>query len=500
MSSIDSSRTANLAAQLEHLAADNHWFARPAFHGPETSWSHEEVHRGGEAAAAFLSAAGVRPGDRVLVAASDRVELVWALLGTLRAGATAILVNPLLAPGDHAFMVSDSNPAVVLCDGSLTARFSAWSPTAPIDELNTAPHIGFSPIDVAAEIPAYGQYTSGTTGSPKAALHRHTDPLGYHAAMGAGVLALCPDDVVYSISKAYFAYGLGNSIFFPLLSGCSAVLDPARPTVDHVATETAKHRATVLFAVPSFYARLVADAEASQFASIRLAVCAGETLQPVLYERACSWLGREVLDGLGSTEVGQTFISNTPGRSRAGSIGTVLDGYEAVVRDESGRPALPGQVGALWVRGDTVMVGYLNRPEETAATLVDGWCRTGDRASVDDDGYFHHHGRTDDLEIVGGINISPQEVEAVLLEHPAVVEVAVAAVPDHDGATRLRCFAVLDGVSSWSPLLEGEMLTLARAQLAAYKVPRSVVVVDALPRTPTGKLRRHVLRSGWPSE
>jgi fatty-acyl-CoA synthase/fatty acid CoA ligase FadD22 len=276
------------------------------------------------------------------------------------------------------------------------------------------------------------------------------------------------------------------------------VLDPARPTADRVAANTVRHGATVLFAVPSFYASLVAQADPQDFTSVRLGVCAGETLQPALYHRACAWLGREVLDGLGSTEVGQTFISNAPGRSRAGSIGTVLRGYEADVRDDRGLTLPPGQVGALWVRGATVMIGYLNRPEDTAATVVDGWCRTGDRAAVDESGYYYHRGRIDDLEKVGGISVWPQEVESVLLEHPAVVEVAVAAVPDETGATRLRGFAVLDASSAWSAQVEGELLALARQRLARFKVPRTVVAVDSLPRTATGKLRRHVLRSGWP--
>lgn len=481
------------------LAQAGGWAERPAFHCPDRAWTHAEVHGHGHTAAQVLFDAGVRPGDRVLVAATDRIELVWALLGAARAGAIAVLVNPLLTAADHAFMVSDSSPSLVMCDASLVPRFEPVAATLSLDELSQAATAIFPAIDVAPDTPAYAQYTSGTTGLPKAALHRHSDPAGYHAAMAEDVLQLRPGDVLCSISKAYFAYGLGNTVVFPLFSGCSAVLEPAKPTVGVVAALVARHRASVLFAVPSFYAALVSHGAASAFRSLRVAVCAGETLQPALHDRVRSWLGCEVLDGLGSTEVGQTFISNTPGRSRAGTIGTLLRGYQAAIRDEAGEQLPAGQAGSLWVRGRTVTLGYLNRPEATAAVLEGGWCRTGDRASVDEAGYYHHHGRLDDIEIVGGINISPLEVEGVLLEHPAVVEIAVAAVPDDTGASRLRGFAVLAANVAWSATLEHEILTLVRDRLASFKVPRSVIAVDSLPRTSTGKLRRHVLRSGWPA-
>jgi acyl-coenzyme A synthetase/AMP-(fatty) acid ligase len=472
---------------------------RPAFLTGDRSWSHADVHEHGHAVAGFMAAAGVSPGDRVLLALSDRIELVWALLGAVRAGAVAVLVNPLLTEADHAFMVADTAPALVVCEEALTQRFDSEARTVAAAGLPRGGGIEVPAVDVTAEAAAYAQYTSGTTGPPKAALHRHSDPAGYHTAMGQGVLRLRPDDVVCSISKAYFAYGLGNSVFFPLFSGCAAVLEAGKPTAGRVGTIVARHRATVLFAVPSFYARLVAEGDAACFGSVRLAVSAGEALQPALYHRAQAWLGREVLDGLGSTEVGQTFISNLPGSSRPGTMGKVLPGYDAAICDDTGARVPAGEVGGLWVRGPTVMLGYLNRPNETAAVLVDGWCRTGDRASVDEDGYYRHHGRMDDLEVVGGINVSPLEIEAVLLEHPAVVEVAVASVPDETGASRLRCFAVLDAGTAWSPGLQAEILALPRSRLAAFKVPRSVTAVDSLPRTMTGKLRRHVLRAGWPA-
>lgn len=492
------SQSANLARRLEDLARSSSWADRVAFRCPDRSWTHGEVHEHGSFTAGAMFDLGVRPGDHVLVAATDRIELVWAVLAAARVGAVAVLVNPLIAEAEHVAIVGNCSPSLVMCDRSLVTRFEHRASTLSLDEL---PHIAkrpFPPIEVTGETPAYAHYTSGTTGPPKAALHRHGDPAGYHTAVGHGVLQLQPDDVVYSISKAYFAYGFGNSVVFPLFSGCSAILDPPKPTVEHAAELVSTHRATVFFAVPTFYAGLVARVGPDAFGSVRIAVSAGETLHPVLYDRVRSWLGREVLDGLGSTEVGQTFISNLPGRSQAGSIGSVLRGYEVEIRDDWGRAVPTGTVGALWVRGSTVMLGYLDRAEATAGALSDGWCRTGDRVSVDEHGYYHHHGRLDDIEIVGGINIAPLEVEAVLLEHSAVVEAAVVSVRDDTGASRLRAFAVIDPHMAWSAALEGEILAFARTRLTAFKVPRSVVAVGALPRTSTGKLRRHVLRAGWP--
>lgn len=482
---------------LEVLARSCDWAERPAFHCPDRTWTHGEVHRNGHRVAGVLFDAGVRPGDRVLLAGADRIELVWAVLGAARIGAVAVLVNPLLSETEHVFMVQDACPSLVMCDAELVERFDPVACTRALDELSHAADRTVAAVDVGPDTPAYALYTSGTTGRPNAALHRHSDPAGYHAAMADDVLQLRADDVLYSISKAYFAYGFGNTIVFPLFSGCSAILDPVKPTVEHVAALVSKNRATVLFAVPSFYAGLVSRGDAGSFRSVRLGVCAGETLQPALYQRVRSWLGREILDGLGSTEVGQTFISNLPGQSRAGSIGNLLRGYEASIRDQTGADVPSGEIGSLWVRGDTVMLGYLNRPRPPAF-LDDGWWPTADRASVDEHGYYHHHGRIDDIEIVGGINVSPLEVEAVVLEHPSVVEAAVAAVPDDTGATRLRCFAVLTPEVEWSAALEREILDLVRSRLSSFKVPRSVLAVDALPRTFTGKLRRHVLRSTWP--
>jgi fatty-acyl-CoA synthase/benzoate-CoA ligase/fatty acid CoA ligase FadD22 len=256
---------------------------------------------------------------------------------------------------------------------------------------------------------------------------------------------------------------------------------------------------SVLFSVPTFYARLVAATEAGDWASLRAAVSAGETLPTALAARARALLGCPVLDGLGSTEVGQTFASNTLGEWRDGTVGRALPPYQVEVRDELGTPLGPNEVGELWVAGPTLPIGWLGPARADARS--GGWLATGDRAELDGDGFVRLLGRVDDVEQVGGISVSPLEVEAVLSGHPAVSEVAVAGVIGPDGASRLEAFVVPAPGAGEPAATAAALVALARAEMAPFKVPQAVAFVASLPRTPTGKLRRHVLRAGaWGSQ
>ncbi len=489
----------NLAAVAEAAAREHRWMERVALVVDERTYSHHHVHDGAARAASALAAAGVRRGDAVLLALADGAEFAWAFLGAVRLGAVALPVNPSLPPDDHRFLLGDSAAVVVVCDDDLVGRFPG--PTLTASDLASSialldPHPA---VTVGSGDAAYAQYTSGTTGVPRAAVHRHSDPFVYARAFADGAIAMAPGDVVLSVSKMYFAYGLGNSLFFPLLTGARAVLHPRRPRPNDIAELVRRHRASVLFAVPTFYANLLReDTPREPFASLRVAVSAGERLAESLAERTVEHLGCPVLDSLGSTEVGQAFAGATLGRSRPGTVGPALDPYEIAVRDEAGRGCAPGVVGKLWVRGPTVLLEYLGHPEATAAALRDGWLCTGDLASLDQDGFLSHHGRADDLEMVGGITVAPQEVEDLLARHPGVAEVAVAVVADEAGASRLEAFVVPAPGASGHDQLADELREVARARLAAYKVPRVFRFVDALPRTATGKLRRFVLRAGNP--
>ncbi len=483
---------------MQARAADHGWLQRPAYLVGEEVVTHGGVHDGAARMASLLAQRGVGPRDRVLIVMPDGVELVWAFLGAVRLGAMAILANPRLRGDDHRALADRYTPHVVICEGECEKRFA---PRNVVVGKELATRIsGLAPHPVAPVSPgepAYAQLTSGTTGQPKAAVHRHSDAFVYHRAFACGAIELGSEDVVASVSKIHFAYGLGNSLFFPLLSGASAVLFPGHPASEVVAALVSRHRVSVLFAVPIFYAHLSGTDLAGCFTSLRVAVSAGEVLTPALATRVKTFLGCPVLDGLGSTEVGQTFVSNTLAAARDATVGRVLAPYELSLRDRSPKPVTPGVVGTLWVRGPTVLLEYLDEPDATAAVMDGEWLCTGDRATIAADGFVTLRGRVDDVEMVGGISVAPIEIEELLGGHPGVVEVAVAAVRDAAGASRLEAFVV--PVPGAGETLATELVALARTGLAAYKVPRVVHLVEALPRTPTGKLRRFGLRSGaWP--
>ncbi|MGW5656336.1 AMP-binding protein [Streptomyces humi] len=491
--------TANLAARLTDRAERYGWGGRPAFHQGHRVFTHGEVHDLGARTATVLAGHGVGPGDRVVLALPDSIAWVVAFLALARLGAVAVPVNPELPAADHAFMAADTEAVLCLTGPGLDDRFARQVRLGADQLLALAPAAEPAPAHpVDPDTPLYVQYTSGTTGRPKGVVHTHADPAGYHDLVGRRLLGVTEDDVTLSVSRLYFAYGFGNAFVFPLFSGSSAVLTDRRPNPAAVDELVARHRVTLVYSVPSAYAALVADRGSGHqtcFASVRAAVSAGEGLPAGLGDRVTELLGAPLLEQIGSTEAGHAFCANSLAHNHPGTVGRPVPGFEIELRDRDGRPVPDGHEGELWVRGPTVTPGYLNRPEDTARTLVDGWLVTHDRAVREPDGAYRHLGRTDDMEMVGGITVSPLEVEAVLRTHPGVREVAVAAVPDGSGAGRLRAFVVPVATPAPDGLPE-ELLALARQRLAAFKVPRSVSLLPSLPRTSSGKLRRHLVRRG----
>jgi benzoate-CoA ligase family protein len=298
--------------------------------------------------------------------------------------------------------------------------------------------------------------------------------------------------VCFSVAKLFFAYGLGNSLTFPLSVGASTVLSAPPPTPDAVAAILSRHRPTLFFAVPTFYAALLAaDVPADAFAGVRLCVSAGEPLPAQLYRRFTGRYGVELLDGIGSTEALHIFLSNRPGRVRPGSTGEPVAGYDLRLEDDDGSPVPDGTPGNLYVRGESVATGYWCRTEITRRVFRGPWLRTGDTYVRDADGFHTCLGRSDDIMKSGGIWVSPTEVEARLVEHPDVVEVAVVSVPDADGLDKPVACAVLRPGSS---VTADELVAHCRDGLAAFKRPRRVLIVDELPKTATGKLQRYRVR------
>jgi fatty acid CoA ligase FadD22 len=487
----------NVAADLAERAERLGWAGRPAFHTDRRTWTHGEVHDLAARATSILVRRGVRPGDRVLLALPDGIGWVVAFLAVARLGAVAVLVNPELAADDHSFVTYDCAPVLCVTGAALQHRFepSTWLDVERLLALAEVTERAHEQR-VGARTPLYIQYTSGTTGEPKGVVHDHGHPPVYYNRIGRQVLEVTATDVTFSISKLFFAYGFGNALVFPLYSGSSAVLLERRPIADRVTELVARHGVTLLYGVPSAYAALVERGDADAFASLRGAVSAGETLPATLGQHTAELLGAPIYEQLGSTEAGHALCANSVRHNVPGTVGRPVPGFELELRDEAGAPVEGDGEGELWVRGPTVMREYLNRPADTDKALSGGWLRTRDLLRRHADGTHRHLGRVDDLEMVGGITVAPAEIERLLGEHPLVREVAVAAVTDGMGATKLRAFFVPAAQLADRSAVEAELMELARQRLAAFKVPRTVHAVPALPRTSTGKLRRHVVRTG----
>jgi len=344
---------------------------------------------------------------------------------------------------------------------------------------------------------AFWIYTSGSTGDPKAVKHVHTSPMASALLMGQAVIGIREDDVAFSAAKLSFSYGLGNALLFPMSVGASTVLIPERPTPQAVLATLRRYRPTIFYAVPSLYAALLAQPDLGRGAGsdrLRLCISAGEALPANLGERWRAVVGVDVLDGIGSTEMLQTFLSNRPGDVRYGSTGKPVPGYEVKIVDENGQELPAGEIGELMVRGPTAAEGYWNQRAKSRRTFAGEWTCTGDKFVRDQDGYYHYCGRTDDMFKVNGMWVSPFEVEAALLSHEAVLEAAVIGKPDGDGLIRPKAFIVLkDGYGADAQLMETLRLHV-KDRAGAWKYPRWIDIRPDLPRTATGKIQRFKLR------
>ncbi|QUD89476.1 benzoate-CoA ligase family protein [Phenylobacterium montanum] len=464
-----------------------------------------------DACGAALLAEGARPGDRVALCMLDSLDMVACFLGSIKAGLIPAPLNTLLQAGDYAHILADSGARLAVVSSHILDRVGAGAASAgwagriiasdPSDPAHcqlsdlarsTGP-LAAAPADSAA--PAFWLYSSGSTGRPKGVIHRHAS-LGHTADLFARqVLGLREDDVIYSAAKLFFAYGLGNALTFPLSVGATVVLLPDRPTPEVVWPLLRSHDVTMFFGVPTLYASMLAHPEAASGApALRLCVSAGEPLPAEIGRRWREHYATEIIDGVGSTEMLHIFVSNRPGAVRHGASGIATPGYELRLVTEDDREAAEGELGELHVRGPSAAAGYWNQPEKSAATFQDGWVRTGDRFRRDEAGHFVYCGRADDMLKVSGIWVSPTEVEAALVEHEAVLEAAVVGVTDQNNLTRVKAYVVPRAGVEGDVLLAEKLKAFAKARLAPYKYPRQIEFVPELPKTATGKVRRHVLR------
>jgi benzoate-CoA ligase family protein len=464
--------------------------------------------------AAGLRALGVRPEERVMLCMADGVELLTGILAAMRLGAVPVPVSTMVTGTELGMVLADSR-ARLLCVSTEFAS-AAWTALGMAPEVEHVVVDGDFPPGASvsvhpwaelsgaepdprpayptwADSPALWLYTSGTTGRPKGAMHRHASVRYVAECYGTGVLGVVPTDRCLSVAKLFFAYGLGNSCFFPLAVGATTVLERARPTPATIAARVLADRPTLFFAVPTFYSALLnSDIPDDTFASVRQGVSAGEPLPAVVGARFADRFGVQILDGIGSTEALHIFLSNRPGRVRASSSGTPVPGYRVQIRDDDDVVIdAPGRPGHLYLSGPSTATGYWCRHETTRQVFQGEWLRTGDTYVRNEDGTYTCLGRSDDMLKAGGIWVSPAEVEERLLAHPDVAEVAVVAAPDEVGLDKpVACVVPVAG-----HLIDPAALTLwCRDGLAAFKRPRMVIPVDELPKTATGKIRRNVLR------
>ena len=465
---------------------------------------------------ALIEKLELQPEQRIALIMLDTPAFAYAFFGAIRAGVVPVPLNTLWRAKDYGYVLNDSRARAVIVSEALLPELLA----VPRDQLPWLQHIVVVGNDVAGcvnfaallaedtarreaerthkDSTAFWLYSSGSTGTPKACVHLQHDMVICAELYGRGILSMHAEDRCFSVAKLFFAYGLGNALYVPLAVGATAILLPDHPTPLRVYATIERYRPTLFFSVPTSYSMLLAQTRSApdfDLSSIRHAVSAGEALPAPLFHRFKERFGIEILDGIGSTEVLHIFISNRPGATRPGSSGQIVPGYEARLVDDDDRPVAAGEMGNLLVSGDSTCAYYWNHHEKTKATIQGPWIRTGDKYTVDQDGYFWYAGRTDDMLKPGGIWVSPVEIESVLIEHDAVQECAVVGRDDNDGLCKPFAYVVLRSGIEGSEELGWTLQKFVRERLPDYKRPRHVEFVRELPKTATGKLQRYKLRA-----
>jgi benzoate-CoA ligase len=464
----------------------------------------EQAHRFANA----LRARGLAPESRVLVAMLDTLEWPVVFLGCILAGVVPVAVNTLLTARDFEYMLRDARARALFVSKPLLPQFEAWTgQVAGLDHIVVAGESG--PDSVAgmvaggsgehivaptcADDACFWLYSSGSTGAPKGTVHLHSHLVQTAELYGRAILGIRAEDVVYSAAKLFFAYGLGNALTFPMSVGATAVLLPSRPTPADVFKVLKTHQPTIFYGVPTLYAALLADAARPERSALNLRVCtsAGEALPADIGKRWTAQYGSEILDGIGSTEMLHIFLSNRPGQVRYGTTGQAVPGYGLRIVGDDGRECGDGQIGELQISGPSAALMYWNNRARTKGTFCGEWTRSGDKYTRDADGYYTYGGRSDDMLKVGGIYVSPFEVEACLMTHAGVLEAAVIGVADTDELVKPKAYVVL---KPGQQLTASDLQAHVKGQLAPYKYPRWIEFVAELPKTATGKIQRFKLR------
>jgi benzoate-CoA ligase len=459
--------------------------------------------------AAGLLALGIRREERVLMVMHDSVDFPVAFLGALYAGIVPVPVNTLLTTDDYAFMLQHSGAWALLVSGALwptlqgalgglsipvivSGEGAAPQGTLRFAQLQDTPPLA-APADTRGDDFGFWLFSSGSTGRPKGTVHSHANLYWTAALYARPVLGLREDDIGFSAAKLFFAYGLGNGLTFPMSVGATTVLMAERPTPAATFKRWVDHGVTVFFGAPTGYAGMLVSPELPGRGRVKLRLCssAGEALPREIGERFSAHFGCEIVDGLGSTEMLHIFLSNRPGAVQYGSTGKVVSGYRLKLVDEDGAEAKPGEIGDLYVSGPSSALLYWGQREKSRATFQGEWTKTGDKYSVDERGCYVYAGRSDDMLKVSGVYVSPFEVEATLMQHPAVLECAVIGIEDADGLTKTKACVVR---KPGAQVDASELKAFVKERLAAYKYPRVIEFIAELPKTATGKIQRFRLR------
>ena len=461
-----------------------------------------------------LRALGVEPEQRVLLVMLDTVAFPVAFLGAIKAGAVPVPVNTVLTTGDYAFMLRDSRARVAVVSEALYERVGpackdqpalrhvvVSGEAAPAGTKKFAELVAAAPKDAHAapttcDDACFWLYSSGSTGAPKGAVHSQSHLILTAELYAKPIIEIASSDTVYSAAKLFFAYGLGNSLTFPMAVGATSILYPDRVTPPVVSKILREKKPTIFYGVPTLYAALLANADlpARDEVALRRCVSAGEALPEDIGKRWSQRFGVDIQDGLGSTEMLHIFLSAKPGEVRYGTTGKPVPGYEVRLVGEDGGAVADGEIGELQVAGPTSAAGYWNNRDKSRDTFLGRWTRSGDKYMRSADGYYTYCGRTDDMLKVGGIWVSPFEVEAALASHPAVLECAVIGREDEARLVKPHAYVVLKEAGAAAPALASALQDHVKSLLAPYKYPRWIEFVPELPKTATGKIQRFRLR------
>ncbi len=485
-----------------------------AFTYPLRSITYAELQADTQRMVGLLASLDVRREERVALLLLDTVEFPVIFLGTIRAGVVPVPLNTLLGTEQYGYMLDDCRARVLFVAAALLPMI------APIlSQLRGLQHVvvvggqAGSHIDFAtalaespkgdtapthADEPAFWLYSSGSTGAPKGAKHVHASLMATVDTFARQVIGYQESDVCLSAAKLFFAYGLGNALTFPMAVGARVILNPSRPTPGVMFDLLERHNPTIFCGVPTLYAAMLNEralAEHSGSSALRLCVSAGEALPEQVGNAWRARFGADIIDGVGSTEMLHIYLSNAPGDLRYGTSGRAVPGYEVRLVDEHGASVPQGEIGEMLVRGPSACEGYWNQRAKSRRTFEGEWTRTGDKFVQGEDGRYTYCGRSDDMFKVSGIWVSPFEVESALIGHPSVLEAAVVAATDTDGLVKPKAFVVLrDGTDAEA--LHEALKEHVKTAIGKWKYPRWVEVVDALPKTATGKIQRFKLRAG----